>query len=127
MNLNQVTIPSLDIKKSIAFYKDLGLDLIVASYPKYARFECPDGEATFSIHLVEQLPSGSGILVYFEVEDVDKKIKELRAKHLRIDSVPKDQTWLWREAHLIDPDGNKIIIFHAGKNRKNPPWRIKTT
>ena len=34
------------------------------------------------------------------------------------------QRWLWKEASLNDPDGNKIIIYEAGKNRKNPPWRI---
>ncbi|MEJ0043657.1 MAG: VOC family protein [Rhizomicrobium sp.] len=51
MRLNQVTVPALDVAASIAFYKTLGLRLIVES-PHYARFELPDGEATFSIHLV---------------------------------------------------------------------------
>lgn len=49
MNLNQVTIPSLDLSKSVPFYQQLGLKLIVESQPHYARFECPDGNSTFSI------------------------------------------------------------------------------
>jgi hypothetical protein len=25
---------------------------------------------------------------------------------------------------VYDPDGNKIILFFGGDNRKNPPWRV---
>ena len=51
MNLNQITVPSLDLTKSIPFYKKLGLNLIVKALPNYARFECPDGNSTFSFPL----------------------------------------------------------------------------
>ena len=51
MNLNQVTIPSLDVAKSVEFYKTLGLQLIVDAAPRYVRFLCPDGDATFSFHI----------------------------------------------------------------------------
>jgi len=47
MNLNQITIPSIDLEKAVVFYKKLGLQLIVDALPKYVRFECPDGESTF--------------------------------------------------------------------------------
>lgn len=60
MNLNQITIPSLDIEASTAFYKTLGLHLIVDALPRYVRFECPDGNTTLSVHLVETLPKGVG-------------------------------------------------------------------
>lgn len=124
MNLNQVTIPSSDIQKSIAFYRTLGLKLIVES-PHYARFLCPDGNATFSVHLVEELPKGVGISVYFECENLDEKVEQLVQKGLVFEQLPKDQTWLWREAYLKDPDGNQLILFFAGENRVNPPWRIR--
>ncbi|WP_339916345.1 VOC family protein [Yeosuana marina] len=124
MNLNQVTIPSLDVEESVEFYKKLGLKLIVESFPKYARFESPDGDATFSIHKVENLPKGSGISVYFEDDNLDALVKNLQNKGVEFIELPKDKPWLWREAHLLDPDGNHIILFHAGANRKNPPWRI---
>ena len=39
-------------------------------------------------------------------------------------SGPTDQSWLWREAYLKDPDGNLICLYHAGANRRFPPWRI---
>jgi catechol 2,3-dioxygenase-like lactoylglutathione lyase family enzyme len=123
MNLNQITVPSLNIEKSIVFYQTLGLKLIVKS-DHYARFECPDGSSTFSIHLTEELPKGGGISVYFECADLDEKVTELIQKGIVFDELPKDQSWLWREAYLKDLDGNQLILFFAGDNRLNPPWRV---
>tara|TARA_R110000772_G_scaffold253042_2_gene368611 strand:- start:245 stop:622 length:378 start_codon:yes stop_codon:yes gene_type:complete len=124
MNLNQITIPSLDVVRAMTFYKKLGLKLIVHTHDAYARFECRDGDSTFSIHQVSELPTGSGVLIYFEVDDVSATINDLIAKGIQIDELPKEQSWLWTEARLNDIDGNKIIIYNAGDNRKNPPWRI---
>ncbi len=125
MNLNQVTVPSRDVKRSIQFYQALGLKLIVKSLPHYARFESPVGDATFSVHLVEELPGPEGVYVYFEVEDVDQTVRLLEESGLTFDEQPELKRWLWKEARLRDPDGNRIIIHYAGDNRKNPPWRLK--
>jgi len=124
MNLNQITIPSLNVVQAIVFYKKLGLRLIVHTHDKYARFECSNGDSTFSIHEVEALPNGSGVIVYFEVENVAETVSELKGKGIEFEMMPTDQSWLWTEAKMKDPDGNQIIIYHAGENRKNPPWRI---
>ena len=124
MNLNQITIPSLNVEKATEFYNTLGLKLIVDALPRYVRFECIDGDATFSIHLVDTISNENGIAIYFEVTDVEKKVSELKAKGIVFETESEDQSWLWKEAKLKDLDGNQIIIFHAGKNRKNPPWRI---
>ena len=37
---------------------------------------------------------------------------------------PFEQPWLWREAYLSDPDHNPILLFDAGENRLDPPWRL---
>ncbi|TCI90659.1 VOC family protein [Tenacibaculum sp. M341] len=124
MNLNQITVPSIDISKSIDFYKTLGLELIVEALPHYARFKCPEGESTFSIHLVDELPKGDGVYVYFENKNIDSYVNELIEKGITFDELPNDKSWLWREARLKDTDGNQLIIFYAGENRINPPWRI---
>ncbi len=58
MNLNQITVPALDVAASVVFYQKLGLRLIVDARPRYVRFECTEGDATFSIHHVEALPQG---------------------------------------------------------------------
>ncbi len=125
MNLNQITIPSIDLGKAVPFYQKLGLQLIVDVRPNYARFVCPDGDSTFSIHKVDNLPKGEGIYVYFECEDLDPFVDELVKKGIKFDEMPEDRFWKWREARLKDLDGNQLILFKGGDNRKNPPWRIQ--
>ncbi len=126
MKLNHITIPSLDLTKSIPFYEKLGLTMIVQSMPHYARFTCVTGDATFSIHQTDQLPKGSnGVWVYFECDHLDTYVEELEKKGIQFDELPNDKPWLWREAWLYDPDGNKLILYEAGENRLNPPWKIK--
>ena len=125
MRLNQITVPSLDVLESIAFYKKLGLELVVHTHDQYARFLCTDGEATFSIHEVEQLPTGNGIVVYFECDELDERVESLILQGLKFEELPNDKSWLWRESFLFDPSGNKIILYYAGENRVDPPWRKK--
>ena len=124
MNLNQVTIPVADIERAINFYEKLGLKLIVKELPHYARFECPEGEATFSLHHVHEKQEQSHIWVYFEVQNLDSYVQQLLKKGIEFDELPNDKPWLWRESRLKDPDNNQIIIYFAGNNRKDPPWRI---
>lgn len=125
MNLNQITVPSLNLSKSIPFYEKLGLRLIVKSLPHYARFECPFGQATFSIHQTSELPKGEGIWIYFECKNLDTYVEQLVQQGIEFAQLPKDMSWLWREAWLYDLDGNKLILYYAGEHRLNPPWRIK--
>jgi len=123
MNLNQITVPVVNIDISIDFYAQLGLKLIVKSKPTYARFHCPDGDATLSLHKVDAVAQGHSVWIYFEVADVDAEVARLQKAGLLFDELATDQTWLWREARLRDPDGHQIIIYHAGENRVYPPWR----
>ncbi len=124
MNLNQITVPCTEYEASVQFYKKLGLRQIVDSPPRYARFESPSG-ATLSIHKAGPDDSSSAIVVYFEVENVDDTVKTLVEKGLVFDTTPQDQDWLWREAYLSDPAGNQLCIYHAGENRRYPPWRVE--
>ena len=124
MNLNQVTVPSIDVSRASEFYKMLGLKMIVNALPRYVRFECPQGDSTFSIHLVDKLPKGNGIMIYFENDKMDQLVEVLVTKGLKFDELPNDKSWGWREARLKDLDQNQIIIFQAEEYRKNPPWRI---
>jgi catechol 2,3-dioxygenase-like lactoylglutathione lyase family enzyme len=127
MNLNQITVPVIDVEKSITFYEKLGLKLIVKALPHYARFECPEGTSTFSLHQVETLPNGQGIWIYFEVENLDDYITKLIEKGIKIEELPTERPWLWRESRLKDLDNNQIILYFAGDNRNNPPWRLQSS
>lgn len=125
MNLNQITVHSVDVNRAVEFYLNLGLQLIVDSRPRYVRFLCPQGDTTFSISHQDKSATGSPTL-YFEVDNVDKTYQELKDKGIGFTSEPKDQRWLWREAEFNDPDGHQLKVYMAGKNRTNPPWRVKT-
>ncbi len=124
VDLNQITIPCKNYEESVAFYVRLGLRQIVDSPPRYARFETKSG-TTLSIHAAGSSDAQSGTVVYFEVEEVDESVERLKRAGLEFESDPTDQSWLWREAYLRDPSGNKVCIYHAGENRRYPPWRIE--
>jgi len=123
MNLNQVTVPVSNVEVSIDFYEKLGLKIIVKALPNYARFECPEGDSTFSIHEASTSQKEDGVAVYFEVKNLDSYVQQLIDKGIEFDELPNDKSWLWRESRLKDPDNNQIILYFAGNNRKYPPWR----
>jgi catechol 2,3-dioxygenase-like lactoylglutathione lyase family enzyme len=123
MELNQITVPCADYEQSVQFYRRLGLRQIVDSPPKYARFETESG-ATFSLHKAERKADAPDVVIYFEVADVDAHVRGLEDAGFTFEGAPKDQAWLWREAYLRDPAGNLLCIYHAGENRRFPPWRI---
>ena len=125
MNLNQVTIYTAKPLETAEFFTKLGLSLIVDSLPRYARFECPDGDSTLSINIADERPASNDIVLYFECNDLDQEVARLKSLGLEFDEDPTDRDWLWRQAYLRDPNGNRICLFRAGENRKNPPWRVK--
>ncbi len=125
MNLNQVTIYSDKTVETVAFFQMLGLKIIVDSLPRYARLECPDGESTLSVNIADPVTPLNNVVLYFECEGLDAEVDRLKSHGLHFDENPTDRDWLWRQAYLKDPNGNKICLFHAGDNRKNPPWRVK--
>jgi len=122
-----VTLGAPDMAASVRFYQKLGLKLIVDSAPRYVRFEFPQpgqGEpATLSLHeTASDWQAADGPLIYFEVDDLDAYLKDIGLTPL---ALPKTQTYLWREADILDPAGNRIRLFQAGDNRRYPPWRVQ--
>jgi catechol 2,3-dioxygenase-like lactoylglutathione lyase family enzyme len=121
MNLNQVTLPVSDIPSTVSFYQQLGFNLIVDT-DHYARFECPEGDSSFSLSLHPSVDNHATI--YFEHQDLDEWVEQLIRQGVSFEQRPRDQPYLWREAVLRDPSGNRIILYWAGENRLNPPWRV---
>lgn len=124
MILNQVTLPTRDIARGAAFYRLLGFVQIVDAAPRYARFELPDGLATLSLELSTGQASDPRTVIYFECDELDATVEKLRARGVSFTQGPRDEPWLWREARLRDPDGNELCLYHAGENRRFPPWRL---
>ncbi|MDO3645744.1 VOC family protein [Nocardia mangyaensis] len=123
MRLNQVTVGATDLARAEQFYTALGLRTIVRT-DEYLRFECPDGESTFSVERVDQITPADHITIYFETDDLDAEFARLVRAGVAFDQPPTDMPWLWREARLRDPFGHRLCLFHAGENRPNPPWRV---
>ncbi|WDE10795.1 VOC family protein [Thalassomonas haliotis] len=123
MNLNQVTLPVDDMEKAAGFYRKMGF-LQIVDTPHYARFECPEGGASFSLSL-ESESFVNKTTIYFEHEALDQLVEKLTKKGFKFSQMPQDMSFLWREAVLFDPSGNKIKLYWAGENRLNPPWRVE--
>jgi catechol 2,3-dioxygenase-like lactoylglutathione lyase family enzyme len=127
MNLNQVTLAVHDIKLAVEFYKKLGLTQIVGN-DHYARFSLPDGDATFSVYLdTEKQGLDCRGVVYFEHENLHQLVADLKAADIEFTQDITMQTYLWEEAALTDPSGNKIKLYWAGENRLNPPWKLEAS
>ncbi len=124
VRLNHVTLGVDDVARSAEFYARLGLTQIVADYPQYARLQAREGEATLSLQKVDRTPIEPGASIHFEVDDVDRTVADLKREGFAFIADPVDEPYLWREAILLDPDGYRIFVYHAGENRLNPPWRL---
>ena len=126
MDLNQLTLPSKDVAKSVAFYKKLGLNLIVDFYS-----ETMPGPNVRMVnrrfHYTTVLSSAPivGFGFIFELNKLDSTVNSLIEQGVVFDELPNDKEWGWRESRLKDPDGHQLILYHAGEYRKNPPWRVE--
>ena len=123
MNLNQVTLPVMNMETSTDFYRRLGF-LQIVDTPHYARFACPDNGSSFSLSL-EDKDFNNGTTIYFEHESLDQWVQDIQQAGIQFEQLPTDQSYLWREAVLFDPSGNKIKLYYAGENRLFPPWRVE--
>ncbi|MCG7534098.1 VOC family protein [Pseudoalteromonas sp. OOF1S-7] len=123
MNLNQVTLSVNDMDEAVEFYLKLGFTQIVDT-PHYARFVCPHGNATFSLSVCED-EILQNTTIYFEHEALEQWIAMIESRGITLLQAPTDEPYLWREAIVADPSGNKIKLYWAGDNRLNPPWRVE--
>jgi hydroxymethylpyrimidine/phosphomethylpyrimidine kinase len=121
--LNQVTLPAAEYEASVAFYRLLGCRQIVASPPRYARFEVPGG-MTLSIEVSDPPDPPSTTEHFFQCADVDAEVARLAAAGMEFVAMPENRDYLWRVAETRDPHGNRIRLYSTGEIRRFPPWRI---
>jgi hydroxymethylpyrimidine/phosphomethylpyrimidine kinase len=123
--LNQVTVTGTSYRKSVEFYRTLGLRQIVDSPENgYARFESGGG-ATLSVQIDPDETISATTAVYLECDDLDERVERLARSGLSFEHGPRNQPWMWREARLRDPSGNIIFLYKAGEARRFPPWRVE--
>ena len=68
-------------------------DRIELAVPRL-RFECPDGDSTFSLELVSEVPASEEMTIYFECEDLDAECARIDASGIRFEHPPIDMPWL---------------------------------
>jgi catechol 2,3-dioxygenase-like lactoylglutathione lyase family enzyme len=132
MRLAHLTLPSADVARAVAFYRGLGLTLLVVEpggdgEPTYVRLVFPDGGGTLSLERAEGAvtpDAGSGPVIYIECDDLETRVQALAAAGYRFSGPLETKPWMWREAPLVDPDGHRLCLFSAGSYRLDPPWRL---
>ncbi|MBI3241261.1 MAG: VOC family protein [Chloroflexi bacterium] len=104
-----------DLDKSIAFYRDtLGLEVEFANGNFFVKFKL-DGTplmlfekeaAAKMLFPKEHITQGGGVLLAFQVDDLQKTCAELKSKGVEIFEGPKATAWGQTVAYFKDPDGN---------------------
>lgn len=113
MSANCLLVKDLD--KSLSFYRDiLGLKVEFANGNFFVKFKLEgtplmifEKEAAATMLFPkEHITQGGGVLLAFQVDDLQKACNELKSKGVEIFEGPKATTWGQTVAYFNDPDGN---------------------
>lgn len=123
MTLDAIGIVSSNIKKSVEFYQQLGVDFSACSQEEdHLEATLPSGLRIMldSESLMKQLrpnwikPQGQRMTLAFLCESPEK-VNDLYAKILNAgfkgEKEPWDAFWGQRYASVLDPDGNSVDLF----------------
>ena len=108
--VNWLEVKVTDMKKAIAFYRDvLGLK-VKNEWPNYVIFDLP-GTLTLAIMLGGKKSRKEGAPnIYFAVEDLDAAYEKLKEKGIKFIESPKKQYWGSYAALFADPDENLFYL-----------------
>ena len=122
--LDMIGLVVTDMSRSLAFYRELGLDIaadaeqrphVEATLPGGLRIAWDTAEEVKSFHPEWTPPSGGArIGLAFLVDslaDVDATFERLTAAGHEGEKEPWDAPWGQRYAMLRDPDGNGVDLF----------------
>jgi catechol 2,3-dioxygenase-like lactoylglutathione lyase family enzyme len=99
-----------NMEKSTKFYKDtLGLPIKTKSKDWTEFFNKDTVLALHPAKKKTKLSTGPGMLVGFEVSDLDLTVKNLREKKVRFFKKPKEEPF-GKHAIIQDPDGHLVSI-----------------
>ncbi|MDP9018304.1 MAG: VOC family protein [Candidatus Eremiobacteraeota bacterium] len=105
--------PSADIAKLAKFYTDVvGLKL-TEKYEEdgnmmYAEFKIGDGYFSLMHHAWMEVAAGTGCGVAFEVDDIEKTIKQLGEHGVKASAIY--DTPVCRVTNFPDPEGNRVVL-----------------
>jgi catechol 2,3-dioxygenase-like lactoylglutathione lyase family enzyme len=99
-----------NMDRSIRFYRDiLGIPVKTKSKDWTEFFNKDTVLALHPAKKKSQMKTGSGMLVGFEVSDLDSTVKTLKQKKVKFFKKPKDEPF-GKHAIIRDPDGHLVSI-----------------
>jgi len=104
-----------DINQTAKFYERVGFAVDVSNdavriiFGDYRLAFMDESKATIKDDPVAK--KGVGMVIYFEVENVDSFYQTLEEKNIKTASEPQSTPWGKREVMITDPDGYKLIFF----------------
>jgi uncharacterized glyoxalase superfamily protein PhnB len=111
------TLPVLDIRKAVEFYKVAGFGTRVwkdgaSEEPGFA-FVDFEGQSVFDLdHVPGMDPGTNGAGCYIIARDVDGWHSRMSTAGLPVTAI-RDEPWGMHEFTLTDPNGNRIRVGHA--------------
>lgn len=119
--LSAIGIVSKDIRKSIEFYENFGMEF--KSFGEGDHFEAQSNGVRIMIDTYElmkkinpnfEMPEKSKVSLCFDLktkEAVDKMFKQLTSQGSSHTKEPWDAFWGQRYAVILDPSGNQVELF----------------
>jgi lactoylglutathione lyase len=101
-----------DVERAARFYRDqLGLEEV---YEHGGRVGLQCGPVRFLLHPAEEAERGPwNVELYFQVDDVDEVVSQLRAQGVGVLLEPTDEPWGERNAGILDPDGYPVYLTQS--------------
>ena len=108
MHLAIAMLLQKDLHKSVAFYQEIGMKLLLYSKGQWAEFDAGGGVKLALCPAEEEAVGGhSGLL--FQVENMEQLITRLKVAGIEVGEPTKIP--LGKLITLIDPSGNKLDIL----------------
>lgn len=117
-NISHVLLYVKDVSASLNFYRDsLGFQGAMLEGCVVAQLDV--GGSAVILHTDKNLDPGylpapgqrgRGVIVEFEVPDVDAYCQSLKSKGVKISMEPVSQPWGLRQMYLYDPDGYNLAF-----------------
>lgn len=136
--LGQINVVVRDMRKSLAFYRLLGLSIEEIPLAEWAPHHA-SGVTSNGVHVefdsvafakqwnpgLDEAKLGSAVIPFFHVpsrEEVDRVHARLMAAGHWSQKAPEDAFWGARYAIVEDPDGNSVgIMSSIDESRRRPP------
>jgi lactoylglutathione lyase len=120
MRLTHVRLLVEDVAACTRFYRDVTGFEVGAEYGDYVEFRAGDAilalfPRTAMAEAVgfDPLAAGDRVALILRVDDVDAAVAEVRERGAPVVAEAQDRPdWGLRVAHLRDPDGNLLELYH---------------